>query len=81
MMGGIPCLLFLPLVDRTMAGVHDLFRRFSYSLARVTSIESEGVVKRGTRASGGEISRGLFVFLSALAGESLVQGYGPINKG
>ena len=43
--------------------------------------ESEGVVKRGTRAPGGEISRGLFVFLSALGGESLVQGYGPINKG
>ena len=43
--------------------------------------QSEGVVKRGTRAPGGEISRGLFVFLSALGGESLVQGYGPINKG
>ena len=43
--------------------------------------ESEGVVKRGTRVPGGEISRGLFVFLSALGGESLVQGYGPINKG
>ena len=43
--------------------------------------ESEGGVKRGTWAPGGEISRGLFVFLSAFGGESLVQGYGPINKG
>ena len=31
--GGIPCRLFLPLVDRTMAGVHDLLRRFSHSLS------------------------------------------------
>ena len=43
--------------------------------------ESEVVVKRGTRASGGEISRGLFVFLSALAGESPAQGYSPIDEG
>ena len=38
--------------------------------------ESKGVVKGGTRAPGGEISRGLFVFLSALCGESPAQGYG-----
>lgn len=43
--------------------------------------ESEVVVKRGTRASGGEISRGLFVFLSALGGESPAQGYSPIDEG
>ena len=42
--------------------------------------ESEVVVKRGTRASGGEISRGLFVIPSALGGESTAQGYSPINK-
>ena len=43
--------------------------------------ESEGVVKRGTRASGGEISRGLFVFLSALGVESPAQSYSPIDEG
>ena len=43
--------------------------------------ESEGVVKRGTLASGGEIPRGLFVFPSALGGESPSQGYSPIDKG
>ena len=43
--------------------------------------ESEVVVKRGTRAPGGEISRGLFVFLSALVGESPAQGYSPIDEG
>ena len=41
--------------------------------------ESAFVVKRGTPAPGGEISRGLFVFLSALGGESPVQGYSPID--
>ena len=53
-----------------MAGVHDplptvLPLPFTRHLE-----ESEVVVKRGTRASGGEISRGLFVILSALGGES-----------
>ena len=47
--------------------------------------ESEGVVKRGTRASGGEISRGLFVSPSALGGESPAQGssqsIGAISNG
>ena len=43
--------------------------------------ESEVVVKRGTWASGGEISGGLFVFLSALGGESPAQGYSPIDEG
>ena len=43
--------------------------------------ESEVVVKRGTVASGGVISRGLFVFLSAVGGESPAQGYSPIDKG
>ena len=39
--------------------------------------ESEVVVKRGTRASGGEISRGLFVFLLALGGEISRPGLQP----
>ena len=43
--------------------------------------ESEVVVKRGTWASGGEISRGLFVFFSALGGESPAQCYSPIDEG
>ena len=43
--------------------------------------ESEVVVKRGTRAPGGEFSRGLFVFLSAHGGEFPTQGYSPIDKG
>ena len=43
--------------------------------------KSEVVVKRGTRASGGEISRGLFVFPSALGGESPAQGSSAINRG
>ena len=43
--------------------------------------ESGFVVKRGTPAPGGEISRGLFVFLSALGGESPAQGYSPIYEG
>jgi len=34
-MGDIPCRLFLPVADQTMAGVHDFFRRFSHSLSRV----------------------------------------------
>ena len=38
--------------------------------------ESEVVAKRRTWAPGGEISRVLFVFLSALCGESPAQGYG-----
>jgi len=63
-----------------MAGVHDLCRRFSHSLSRVIWRKVKGVVKRGTRASGGEISRGLFVFPSALGGESPTQGYSPIDK-
>ena len=36
--------------------------------------QSEGVAKRRTRASGGESSRGLFVFPSALGGQSSAQG-------
>ena len=78
-MGGIPCRFFLPLLVRTMAGVHDLCRRFSQSLSPELD-ETEAVVKRGAQASGGEISRGLFVFLSALGGESPAQGYSPIDE-
>ena len=37
LMGGIPCRLFFALVDPTMAGVHDLCRRFSHFLSRVIS--------------------------------------------
>ena len=80
-MGGIPCRLFF-------ASGRPKHGRCPRPLPTVLLLpfarhleESEGVVKRGTRAPGGEISRGLFVFLSALGGESLVQGYGPINKG
>ena len=43
--------------------------------------ESEMVVKRGTRASGGEISRSLFVFPSALVGESPAQPIGASSVG
>ena len=42
--------------------------------------ESGLVVKRGTLASGGEISRGLFVFSSALGGESPAEGYSAGNQ-
>ena len=80
-MGGIPCRLFF-------ACRRANYGRCPRPVPTVLPLpftghleESEVVVKRGTRASGGEISRGLFVFLSALGGESLVQGYGPINKG
>ena len=38
---------FLPLVDPTMAGVHDLFRRFSHSLSRVTSMKVRGASNEG----------------------------------
>ena len=38
---------FLPLVDPTMAGVHDLFRRFSHSLSRVTSMKVRGSSNEG----------------------------------
>ena len=62
-----------------MVGVHDLFRRFSLPLSRV--MWTKVVVKRGTLASGGEISRGLFVFRSALSGESPSQGSSPFNWG
>ena len=43
--------------------------------------ESGFVVKRRTPAPGGEISRGLCVFFSAVGGESPAQGYSPIDKG
>ena len=70
MMDGIPCRLFFasgrPNHGRCPRPVPTVL------LLPFTSYldESEVVVKRGTRASGGEISRGLFVFLSALVGES-----------
>ena len=81
MMGGIPCRLFFasgrPNHGRCPRPVPTvLLLPFTRHLE-----ESEVVVKRGTRASGGEISRGLFVFLSALGGESPVQGYSPIDEG
>ena len=34
-MGGIPCRLFLPVGDQTVAGVRDLLRRFSHFLSRL----------------------------------------------
>ena len=64
-----------------MAGVHDLFRRFSHSLSRViwrkvdwSSNEGQGPLE--VRSPGA-----LFVFPSALGGESPSQGYSPIDKG
>ena len=80
-MGGIPCRLFFA-SDRPKHGRCPrpvppvLLLPFNRHLE-----ESEVVVKRGTWASGGEISRGLFVLLSALGGESPTQGYSPIDKG
>ena len=80
-MGGIPCRLFF-------ASARPLHGRCPRPVPTVLPLpltghleESEVVVKRGTRASGGEISRGLFVFPSALGGESPAQGYSPIDKG
>ena len=80
-MGGIPCRLFFaccrPKHGRCPRPVPTVLP------LSITSYldESEVVVKRGTLASGGEISRDLFVFPSALAGESPAQGYSPINWG
>ena len=80
-MGGIPCRLFI-------ASGRPNHGRCPRPVPTVLPLpltghleESEVVVKRGTRASGGEISRGLFVFLSALGGESPSQGYSPIDEG
>jgi len=80
-MGGIPCRLFF-------ASARPNHGRCPRPVPTVLPLpltghleESEVVVKRGTRASGGEISRGLFVFLSALGGESPAQGYSPIDEG
>ena len=67
-MGGIPCRLFF-------ASGRPNHGRCPRPLPTVLPLpftrhleESEVVVKRGTRASGGEIFRGLFVSLSALVG-------------
>ena len=80
-MGGIPCRLF-------SASGRPNHGRCPRPLQTVLQLpftghleESEVVVKRGTQASGGEISRGLFVFPSALGGESPTQGYSPIDEG
>ena len=80
-MGGIPCRLFFA-CGRANHG------RCPRPVPTVLPLpftghleESEVVVKRGTWASGGEISRGLFVFPSALGGESPAQGYSPIDEG
>ncbi len=56
-MGGIPCRLFLPVADQTMVGVHDLFRRFSHSLApgiwtKVNWSSNEGHRPLEVRSSG-----------------------------
>ena len=80
-MGGIPCRLFFasgrPKHGRCPRAVPTVL------LLPFTSYpeESAFVVKRGTPAPGGEISRGLFVFLSALGGGSPSQGYSPIDEG
>ena len=79
-MGGIPCRLFFasgrPNLGRCPRPVPTVLL---LPFARHRE-ESEVVVKRGTRASGGEISRDLCVFLSALGGESPAQGYSPIDE-
>ncbi len=74
-MGGIPCRLFSA-CGRLNRG------RCPRPVLTVLALpltgnldESEVVVKRGTSASGGEISRGLFVIPSALGGESPAQGF------
>jgi len=63
-----------------MAGVHDLLRRFSYSLSpgiskKVRWSSNEGHGPLEVRSPGG-----LFVFLSALGGESPAS-YSPIDEG
>ena len=80
-MGGIPCRLFF-------ACCRPNHGRCPRPVSTVLPLpctrhldERELVVKRGTPAPGGEISRGLFVFPSALGGESPSQGYSPIDKG
>ena len=80
-MGGIPCRLFF-------ASARPLHGRCPRPVPTVLPLpltghleESEVVVKRGTRAPGGEISRGFFLFLLVLGGESPAQGYSPIGKG
>ena len=79
-MGGIPCRLFFasarPNHGRCPRPVPTVL-----PLPFTSYLEESGfVVKRGTPAPGGEISRGLFVFPSALGGESPSQGYSPIEK-
>ena len=64
-----------------MASVRDLFRRFPYFLLRVILKKVDWSSSEGQKwASGGEISRGLFVFFSALGGESPAEGYSAVNQ-
>jgi hypothetical protein len=80
-MGGIPCRLFFACCRPNHGRCPRLFQTVLLLPFTGHLEESEVVVKRGTQASGGEISRGLFVFPSALGGEFPTQGYSPIDKG
>ena len=80
-MGGIPCRLFFACCRPNHGRCPRLFQTVLPLPFTSDLEESELVVKRGTQAPGGEISRGLFVFPSALGGESPTQGYSPIDKG
>ena len=80
-MGGIPCRLFFASA-RPNHGRCPRPAPTVLPLPFTSYLEESGlVVKRGTPDPGGGISGGLFVFLSALGGESPAQGYSPINEG
>ena len=80
-MGGIPCRLFFASGRRNHGRCPRLFLTVLPLPFTGYLDDSEAVVKRGSRASGGEISRGLFVFPSALDEESPAQGSSPTNRG
>ena len=80
-MGGIPCRLFLPLVDRNMAGVHDLFRRISYSLSPGISKKVRWSSNEGHWPLEVRSPEAFFCSLSALGVESPALGYSPIDEG
>ena len=70
----------MPVGDQTVAGVRDLFRRFSHFISRVIWKKVDWSSNEGHWSLGGEISRGLFVFSSALGGESPAEGYSAVNQ-
>ena len=81
-MGGIPCRLFFACCRPNHGRCPRLFQTV-LPLPFTSYLEESGfVVKRGKhkKAPGDLTSRGLFVFPSALGGESPSQGYSPIDK-